>query len=42
MKKTGWEIQPFGWLLLIVIVAAVSYIVVRWVRRLPPAPEQET
>ncbi len=41
MKQTGWEIQPLGWLLLIVIVATVCYIIVRWVRRLPPAPQQE-
>jgi hypothetical protein len=41
MKQVGWEIQPLGWLLLIVIVATVCYVVVRWVRRFPPAPEQE-
>ena len=41
MKQVGWEIQPLGWLLLIVIVATVCYVVVRWVCRLPPAPEQE-
>ena len=41
MKQVGWEIQPLGWLLLIVIVAGVCYIVVRWACRFPPAPEQE-
>ena len=40
MKQVGWVIQPLGWLLLIMIVVTVCYIVV-WVRRLPPAPEQE-
>lgn len=41
MKQVGWQIQPLGWLLLIVIVAALCYVVVRWARRLPPAPNQE-
>lgn len=41
MKQVGWEIQPLGWLLLIVIVATVCYVVARWARRLPPAPEPE-
>ncbi len=42
MKQVGWEIQPLGWLFLIVIVATLCYVVVSWVRRLPRAPEQET
>ena len=41
MKQVGWEIQPLGWLLLILIVATVCYIVVRWIRRLPPTPEKD-
>jgi hypothetical protein len=41
MKQVGWEIQPLGWLLLIVIVATVCYIIIR-LRRLPPTPEEET
>ena len=41
MKQVGWEIQPLGWLLLIVIVATVCYLAVRWAHRFPPAPEQE-
>ena len=42
MKRAGWEMQPLGWLLLIVIVATACYIVVSWVRRVPPASEQES
>jgi len=42
MKQVGWEIQPLGWLLLIVVVATVCYVVVNWARRLRPPPEQET
>ena len=43
MKQVGWQIQPLGWLLLIVIVAALSYVTVSWLRRLlPPAPNQES
>jgi hypothetical protein len=41
MKQVGWEMRPLGWLLLILIVGTVCYVVVRWVRRLPPATEQE-
>ena len=40
MKTVGWEIRPLGWLLVLVVLAALCYLVVRWVRRLPPAPEQ--
>lgn len=41
MKQVGWEIQPLGWLLLIMIVATACYITVSWARRFPPASEQE-
>jgi len=41
MKNIGWEIQPLGWLLVIVVLTALCYLVVKWVRRLPPAPEQQ-
>jgi len=41
MKQVGWQIQPLGWLLLLVIGAALSYFTIRWLRRLPPAPNQE-
>src|SRR5580765_1282706 len=30
MKQVGWQIQPLGWLLLLVIVATVCYVVARW------------
>ena len=39
MKRIVWEMQPLGWLL--VIVETVCYGIVSWVRRVPPAPEQE-
>lgn len=41
MKKVGWEIQPLGLLLLMVAVAALCYVIVRWVRRPSPASEKE-
>ncbi len=41
MKRVGWEIQPLGLLLLIVVTAALCYAIVRWVRRPPPASEKE-
>ena len=40
MKTVGWEIRPLGWLLVIVVLVALSYLIVKWVRRLPPALEQ--
>lgn len=39
MKQVGWEIQPLGWLLLIVLVAFACYIVVKRLRPLPPAQD---
>ena len=40
MKTVGWEIRPLGSLLVIVVLAALGYLIVKWVRRLPPAPGQ--
>jgi hypothetical protein len=40
MKTVGWEIRPLGWFLMIVVLAALGYLLVKWVRRLPSAPEQ--
>jgi len=33
MKKIGWEIQPLGWLLLIIGVVVSYYLIATWVRR---------
>ena len=41
MKPVGWEIRPIGWLLLIVILAVLCYLLVRTLRRLPPASNPE-
>ena len=41
MKPVGWEMRPLGWVLLIVIVAILSYFIVRQLRRVPPASEPE-
>ena len=40
LQMTAWIFQGFFAVFLIMIVVTVCYIVV-WVRRLPPAPEQE-
>jgi hypothetical protein len=44
MKRVGWEMQPLGWLLVIVIVivAIACYMIVSWGRRVSPASEQES
>ena len=36
MKPVGWEIRPLGWVLLIVIVAILSYFIVSKLHRVPP------
>ena len=41
MKPVGWEMRPLGWVLLIVIVAILSYFIVRALRRVPPPSEPE-
>ena len=41
MKPVGWEMRPHGWLLVIVILATLCYLVIRMLRRLPPASEPE-
>ena len=41
MKPVGWEMRPLGWVLVLVIVAILSYVVVRMHRRLPPPSERE-
>jgi hypothetical protein len=41
MKPVGWEMRPLGWLLLFVIVAILSYFIVRTFRRVPPPSEPE-
>jgi hypothetical protein len=40
MKTVGWEIRPLGCLLVIMVLAALGYLIIKWVCRLPPAPEQ--
>jgi hypothetical protein len=41
MKNTGWVILPLGWLLIVAILAMLSYIVIKKLRWLPPPPEPE-
>ncbi len=39
MKKVGWEMQPLGWLLLIVVIATVCHALIRWTCRRSAAPD---
>ena len=41
MKPVGWEMRPLGWVLVLVIVAILSYVIVRKLHRLPPPLEPE-
>ena len=41
MKPVGWEMRPLGWLLVIVILATLCYLVIRKLRRVPPASKPE-
>lgn len=33
MEGIGWEIQPAGWLLLVILGILVIYFTIRWLKR---------
>jgi hypothetical protein len=41
MKKVGWELQPLGWLLLIIGIVVSCYVILGWVRCPFPPSEKE-
>ena len=42
MKPIGWEIRPFGWLLILLIIGFLAYRVFRWLQCPPAEPERHT
>ena len=42
MKPMGWEIRPFGWLLILLLISFLAYRVFRWLQPPPPEPEHQT
>ena len=39
MENIGWEIRPAGWVVLFIVVALLTYYVVKWLRQ-PPDSNQ--
>ncbi len=33
MENMGWEIQPAGWILLIIVLLVLTYYVANWLQR---------
>jgi hypothetical protein len=40
MNQGGWEIRPFGWIVLILIIGLLGYLLLKWLQR--PSTESPT